>query len=199
MTLLETAKAVAKLLPGEWRIENAQATWEHRIIIQGPGDRMIYVKDFLHNDVRLEISGAYPYALSQYLPYGDDREKTEITVAKTKTPEQIAKAIVSRLLPPYERMLDRCKEGKARADDYQAKKEKIIAMVIKAMPGATRHPHEDKVYWMVPYSGNATCYQDRVQLNISLPPERAAEVLRGLSRQQAVSPDSIGPNGPPKL
>jgi hypothetical protein len=173
MSLFDIAQAVAKLLPGEWTTEDAPENWSG-VFINGPENRRLRFEDMHYNNAgRLEIRGSFDYSLSQYLPYGKDREKTEITVAATKTPEQIAKAIISRLLPPYERMLARCKEGKARADEYKSKRQAVVNRVMEAMPGARQYPHDDtKLYFDEPH-GHIDCYHDRVHIDITLPPDKS--------------------------
>jgi hypothetical protein len=178
MTLLDTAQAVAPLLPGEWQAEEAPENWSG-VFIQSSDSKKLHLQDY---NSRLEINGSFDYGLSQYLPYGDNREKTEITVAISKTPEQIAKAIISRLLPPYERMLAKCKEGKARDDEYISRRNAVVNQVLNALPGTRTYPHEvNRVYFPAPYYGNAGCYPDRVHIEIELPPDTAVKMLMWLS------------------
>jgi hypothetical protein len=180
MTLLELAQEIAKCLPGQWEVLQDPNNWSG-VGIKGPKEQQLQIKEPWNNKDRLEIRGSFDYSLSACLPYGKDREKTEITVAKSKTAEQIAHDITKRLLPAYERMLVKCKEGKARDDKYKADKEAVITSVLEAIPGATRHPHEDTVYWHKPSYGRAICSTDRVQLEISLSPDKAVELLKQLS------------------
>jgi hypothetical protein len=178
MTLLDTAQAVALLLPGEWKAEEALENWSG-VFIQSSDGKKLYLQDY---NSRLEINGSFDSGLSQYLSYAEAREKTEITVAATRAPEQIAKAIISRLLPPYERMLAKCKEGKARDDEYISRRNAVVNQVLNALPGTRTYPYEvNRVYFPAPYYGNAGCYPDRVHIEIELPPDTAVKMLMWLS------------------
>jgi len=131
---------------------------------------------------RLEIRGSFDYGLSQFLPYhGEAREKTDITVSLSKSPEKIARDITTRLLPPYKRMLAYAQEQKAKDDEYKYHKKNVLKQVIIAIGGdAQMHRHDENiVYGYEPYRFEAKHWTgDDIDIRITLPIDTATKVLK---------------------
>jgi len=144
---------------------------------------------------RLEIRGSFDYGLSQYLPYrGEAREKTDITVSLSKSPEKVAHDITIRLLPPYKRMLAYAQDGKRKDDEYKYHKKNVLKQVIAAIGGdAQMHRHDENiVYGYEPYRFEAKYWVDNdLEIKITLPMDQALKVLEYIKLK---SPSGTSPN-----
>jgi hypothetical protein len=170
---------VAPLLGDEWLIDHS---WEGpTIMLTGNEDRAIILSLAWNNKQRLVINGSFQNDLVQYLPYYEDREKTEITVKMDSTPERIAKEIKRRLMPPYERILAYAKERKEKDDEYQAEKRRALEMVKEAIGEDASVYMDEEVLAYDPYPINASYSMGEIKLHITLPLEKAIEILKGLS------------------
>lgn len=175
--LIDIASKVAVLLDGDWAIDNERLENSPGILLNGPEDKILHFTTPYNNTARLEINGIFPHDLSQHLSYSVDREKTEITVAKSKTPEQIARDITKRLMPPYERMLAQTRERKADADFHEGRKRKALELLRNAI-GEKAIIRQDEVISYDP-SCCAKYYGDgSIKLELILPVDKAVEILR---------------------
>jgi hypothetical protein len=87
---------------------------------------------------RIEINGAYNFTaqgLSMHLPssYSGDRQKAEITVARRRPAEVIAKEIRRRLMPQYLHNLEYALKGKEASDKWKANTRDKLAKVRAAL------------------------------------------------------------------
>lgn len=176
------AEAVAPLLGDDWHLDGSWPEDYNGNKLTGPSERCLHFNIGWRTNDRLEIDGHFDNGLSQYLPYREEREKTEITVAVNKAPEKIAQDIKKRLLPPYERMLAIAIERKRREDNYKAKRKEAMERVKNAIGGDvdfTTHRDEDALYGYKPYSFDAQYWTGgEIEFKIRLPLETAIEVLR---------------------
>lgn len=175
--LIDIASKVASLLDGDWTIDQERLDGGYPgIFLNGPDDKSLHFVIPWNNDNRLEISGSFRNGLNQHLPYSGDREKTEITVAKSKAPEQIAKDIERRLMPPYERVLAQTKERKAKADAYEAEKMRALETIRDAMGEGASIKDDDVIRY------NSFCrakyYGGTIKIEVELPVDKAVEILR---------------------
>ena len=115
------------------------------------GNKSLYFRLDWRDKSRLNISGGFE-GCNQYLPYGGEREKTEITVSRDKPVEKIVKDIQGRLLPGYERMLAHAMERKTREDESKAWQQKELEEIAGLVPGGDIR--NGKVY---SYESNITC------------------------------------------
>jgi len=174
--LLKTVKKVSSFLEGKWFIDKE---WNgNGLILNGLDDRSLHFSINWRNKDRLEIGGSYRDGLSQHLPYKS--EKTEITVARNKLPEQIAKDVSRRLMPAYERVLAKAKASKASQDRYESEKAQALERVKEAVGGDTDVRH-DEVFGYEPHSFHAKYYgEGQIQFEITLPLAKALKFLRRL-------------------
>lgn len=164
-----TATGVAKFLEGKWTLDSEKMT------LNGPGERAIDFGLPWNNDSRIIISGCWINDLSQHLPY--KREKTEITVSKEKTHEQIARDITRRLLPDYERVLEKTIYFRAKHLEYQSQKNAAMEK-IKIAIGGDADIREGQIFGYEPYSFQAKYHSDgEISLEITLPVEKAVKLL----------------------
>ena len=174
--LREIVSAVAPFL-GDWQLFYGNY---RGIYLSSSDERELQFAFPWNKSDRLEIRGIFLNGLNNYLPYGDSKEKTKITVSVEKTPERIAQDIKKRLLPPYERMFAIAQKRKQENDQYKAKRRLAMEMVKEAIGGDVhfseyredelygyRHPFKAK-YW----SG------DKIEFTITLPLQKAIEVLK---------------------
>ena len=174
-SLIDKANKIGSLLNGSWTIDQERLDGGYPgVFINGPEDKSLQFRIRWANTERLEISGSYRNGLNQHLPY--DREKTKITVAKSKTYEQIAKDIERRLMPPYERVLARARELKVKADAYENEKMKALEAVKEAM-GEGASIRQDEVIRYSPFC-RAKCYGNEIKIELELPVDKAVEILR---------------------
>lgn len=174
------ARKVISLLGGEWAVDRK---WlkdtNNGLMLNGPDGRALHFCVGWAAKGRLGISGSFRNGLNQHLPY--DREKTEITVSKDKTPAQIAKDIERRLMPVYERVLARAGEMKARCDEYEKEKSRALERVREAM-GGDADVRQGEVFGYKPYSFQAKYYgEGQIKFEITLPLAKAVTVLKRLS------------------
>jgi len=178
----EDARRICEFLDG-WEldedIDSTSYVWRG-LARSAEGRQLLFRLEWNKND-RLEISGSWGMGLYQFLPY--NREKTEITVSRKKSPEKIAKEIERRLLPAYERMFAKAVRHKEANDSYEKRKKDALE-AIKAAIGGDAHFTSDgnKVYSYEPYNCDAEFYTDEVKLELRLPLEKAVRMLKWLKR-----------------
>jgi len=182
---------IAKQLGSEWFVE----PWSQTFKLTA-GDMTLSFSQPYNLQDRLEIRGSFDYGLSQYLPYRGDqaREKTDITVSLSKSPEKIAHDITIRLLPPYKRMLAYAQEHKAKDDEYKYHKKNVLKQVIIAIGGdAQMHRYDENiVYGYEPYRFEAKHWTgDDLEIKITLPMGQALKVLKYIKLK---SPSGTSPN-----
>jgi len=131
-----------------------------------------------NNKDRIEINGCFPNGLSGFLPY--DKEKTEITVSRTKPINKIANDIKKRLLPSYLKMLKCAEEGKKADDDYKAKRLDALQKIADACNGELRDegseplvhrydPDIDAKYWSL---------EKNIKLKVRVSVDMAVKICR---------------------
>jgi len=179
---------IAKQLGSEWFVEPWSQTFKLTT-----GDMTLSFSQPYNLQDRLEIRGSFDYGLSQYLPYRGDqaREKTDITVSLSKSPEKIAHDITIRLLPPYKRMLAYAQEGKRKDDAYKYHKKNVLKQVIIAIGGdAQMHRHDENiVYGYEPYRFEAKHWTgDEIEIKITLPMGQALKVLEYIKLNSGSTP-----------
>jgi len=184
-SLIDIATTLCTLLEGEWYINQDHSDSGYSgVSIETPGGKALNITIPYNNKTRLEIRGSWLDGLSQHTPC--NHESTHITVLQSKTPEQIARDITKRLLPPYERVLAQAREAKAAHDKQEAHKQKVLESLQAVMPNATIR--NDEVYQYEPHriTVKYCSYSDGdVQLELTVPAEKALEILKGLNRGEA--------------
>lgn len=175
--LADLTDKIAILLDGVWATdqERLESGYPGRFL-NGPEDKILHFTTPYNNTARVEINGIFHHDLSQHLPYNMNREKTEITVARSKTPEQIARDIERRLMPPYERVLAQTKDRKAKADAYEAKKMRAIDAIRDAMGSGASIKDGDVIRYN-PFC-RARYYGGDIKIEVELPVDKAVEILR---------------------
>ena len=134
-----------------WEIEDDSTPLSDRAIIRKDTKSLYFHLDW-RDKTRLNIGGGFE-GCSQYLPYQDKREKTDITVSRDKPVGRIVKDIQNRLLPGYERMLAYALKMKTHDDEYKVKKQAELEEIAGFMSGAIIQ--DEKVYTYEPT--NITC------------------------------------------
>ena len=129
MTIKEIAEQVAKSLGVGFEEKDDR----FYIVLEGINKR-IFVHQKYGDTKRVIFSGSFDNGLSQFLPYGDNREKTDISVSIEKSPESMAKSIQSRLLPPYFRMHEICSKRKKEYDTQEEEKQAILKSLSEYFP-----------------------------------------------------------------
>ena len=178
-TLISIAKSICPLLEGEWLINQDLIDQNYPgVFITNLAGKQLQFKSPWNNEERLEISGSFLDGLNSYLSYHSNREKTEITVAKSKSPEQIARDIRKRLMPAYERVLAQAKKNKIIADKQEAKKQNVLECLKEAMDKATIR--DNKVYQWEPYEISAKYHysEENIELKLTLSLSKALSVLQ---------------------
>jgi len=173
-TLIDIAKSICPLLEGEWLINQDLIDQNYPgVFITTLDGKQLHFRTSWNKKNHLEISGSF-HNLYQHLPY--QCENTSITVAKSKSPEQIARDIRKRLMPAYERVLAQAKENKIAADKREAKKQHVLEVLKAAMDKATIRDNE--VYQWKPYHISAKYQYGDIELKLTLPLSKALNVLQ---------------------
>ncbi|MBU0959463.1 MAG: hypothetical protein KKB31_05960 [Nanoarchaeota archaeon] len=169
----EQTKAIAQKIAEAmgWGMEVNENNW-NPIILKGDEKLLISIETYGTTKGRVVIKGHYG-VFSAHLPYRHD--KTEITVSPTKTPEQIAKDIKSRLLPTYQKILAEAQEAKKREDDYQANKKSLLVDVATFIPSP--NIKEDLIYGRDPNVTVKFLYGGDFRLVVDLPIDKMKKVL----------------------
>ena len=174
---------VCKCMEG-WRLDEEQGTYG-TLIMSNDSDGLVF-SPIWNNSNRVEIHGYYG-GLNKYLPY--EREKTEITVSMAKTPERIAKDIEKRLLPAYKKVYAETMEAKKVDDEYKKKKVFILETIQKTIGGDAHIIHDKKVISYKPFECDVKYWSGHnVRLKITLPLEKAIEILKMLGVKSEVRP-----------
>lgn len=134
----ETWTRTARLEDENWRAE-----------ISGPGEQKLFLSNTWGGKGRLYISGSFPDGVE--LPY--KAERPSITVAETKNPEQIAKDVVRRLLPPYVTLLAVVLDRKAKAEEFEAGRKRLAAEVAIVVNGNVKGEMVYSKGWDLQISG----------------------------------------------
>ena len=135
----------------------------------------IYPIEYGHRKGRLSIELSWPntgpergYRTISIMSYERDRlgggdKKTSITVAGDKSPEQVAKAIKSRLLSDVEWFYQKAAEKMKVELDYETKRKAAIDAVAEL----TGHKVHERDYDHTPYFHNHGNYNVKVTVNAS--------------------------------
>jgi hypothetical protein len=126
---------------------------------------------------RLAVRGLWPVDKRNYVH--SSRDSKTITMAATKTPEQIAREIQRRFLPWYQEAYAKAKQEACELDDYE-EKSRQTALALAAIGNDTpshRTPHEGTLSHEGVYI-RYSCRGDRVRLTIDLSADAALEVVR---------------------
>ena len=162
----------------DWELMVDPQPLSDRAIIR-QGDKRLYFRLDWRDKNRLDISGGFE-GYSQYLPYQDKREKTEITVNRNKPIEKIVKDIQNRLLPSYERMLAYALEMKTKDDEFKAKKQAELEEIAGLLEDATIQ--DEKVYTYGPARIECKYWLDgEWALTATLSKEKLKAVLKIIS------------------
>jgi hypothetical protein len=126
---------------------------------------------------RLAIRG-YFGGLWQSIDYRDREVRTDITVSLNKSPAQIAKDILGRLLPVFEPVWKRAKEAKARDDEYirvRNERARALCEILGAQP--LSHSPES-VYAYNPVTIRAEVFGDDVNISLALEYSDAVKLFK---------------------
>jgi hypothetical protein len=80
---------------------------------------------------RLVLWAIRPHELAKHWPH--DAPRRQITVADTKTPQQIATETTRRLLPGYRQIIAQAWEHKRRSDQQNAARDELAAALARAL------------------------------------------------------------------
>ena len=176
-TLIDIAKSICSLLEDEWLINQDLIDEGYQgVFITTLDGKQLQLTTPWNNNNRLEISGSFR-DFYQHLPY--KHENTSITVAKSKSPEQIARDIKKRLMPAYERVLAQAKKNKIIAENQEAKKQNVLECLKEAMDKKATI-RDNEVYQWKPYQISAKYhYSDAdIELKLTLPLSKILNILR---------------------
>lgn len=133
MSLQELATKIAEALGSDWkrstRFDADDSGW--RAELEGPANQRLFLSNTWASKGRLYISGDVPQ--NAQIPYGEVRPS--ITVASTKSSQQIANDITRRLLPEYLPFLEKVLDSKAKSDAFKAGREALAAQVAVVVGG----------------------------------------------------------------
>lgn len=131
------AQALTNATEGVWtrstRFDADDTKW--RAEIDGPDSQRLFISNtWAGSNGRLYIGGSFPDGAN--LPY--KAERPSITVADTKSAQQIANDIIRRLLPPYVALLAIVLANKAQSDAFEAGRKTLAQQVAEVVEGHVR-------------------------------------------------------------
>lgn len=185
---------VGEHLPGLWELNRNPADWNWGAKLTDHETCAI-----LHLNARgnyrsegvtsMTVRGEVPKNARGESPYiGYGKSMTEINVAVSKSPGQIAKEIERRFMPAYMEILKGALDSIASSDTYHDK----VNSVAKRIADLAGVPYETKNDGRVLFhhssheiltDSNAKVYDNDVTLELSLSHENALDVLRFLIRK----------------
>lgn len=174
-------KSIAKILGFELDNRNEEYYWGfNREISRGNKKLWVVALSYGTKD-RIMISGSYPRdAKGSYInPYGYNESRADkISVAASKTPEQIAKDITKRLLPEVERCLGIVQKQIDQNDNYHSSRKETIKYVAdKTGFNYSDHKEDGCIYQ----------YEDELSIDVEPRSEGRLEIkLSGVSKELAV-------------
>jgi len=121
------------------------------LTVNGPDEQVIGISFADRDDSRLCCSGHYPNdpdagGFSEIRPWDSERRELDnptdrITVAASKTPEQIARDIAHRLLPGYVNLLAKVKERRRQVVQYRDRQAEAAKLLLAAAGDLTVNPY----------------------------------------------------------
>ena len=174
----EKMKEVAELLGMTW--EDREESWDNRGVFSNPNDldkKLALSNDGYRAKGRIEISGLYPLD-GQGKHFPQHGYKLEITVAETKTAEEIARDIRRRVLPAYLKNLAIIKEQIARADKYHNDRMAKIRQVADHFGWELQGQDKDVIYPDVPGIYQIEALNDtKVKFRVECSPDTAIRII----------------------
>jgi len=167
MTIKEIAEQVSKLLDAV----SEEKDERFYIVFEGI-EKKVWIHQKWDDTKRVIFSGSFDKGLSQFLPYGEAREKIDISVSIEKSPESMAKSIQSRLLPAYFRMHEICSKRKAEYDKQEEEKQTILKTLSEYFPDPVIRQNE--LMW---YGGRI---QGSIQITYHSPDDMTVKLSCGL-------------------
>lgn len=125
-----------------WKNVSEEDDWKG-VISDGNSFLSISIISWGANKGRIVIRGDYNI-FYQFLPY--KKEKTEITVTPTKTPEQIAKDIKNRLLPTYQKQLKEAQGKKQAHDNFKDNEKATLESIASFMKAGKIEIKDNTIY-----------------------------------------------------
>ena len=198
INLKNAAKAIAKHLPGSWRLDTTNT--RPCEVLLGENGKGICVGTQWNQKGKLRVYGLYPkselagsYGAVERAVLSYKESAPEIGITATREPEAIAREIVRRFLPEYEALFAKCVE---RVKDLEAEhrrrvalQERVIAAIGEPRRGRQDKPTEGLHLWFPDgwnVSGDVEVSSpDWVSIKMSLDPERAVAILRFLGGLEA--------------
>jgi hypothetical protein len=189
---------IAPLLGGTVEIDPECKTW---IKIQLEGNLAITAHLPYNANNRVEFSGCYPHGLNgrrysgrDFVPY-KETAKDKITCSMKRTPLDIARDILTRLLPEYKRLLALCEKRIAqdKADDFQQKQamlavSQVLGVSVDSVRGHGSSAREETIYWHGKEDARANfmtrCNGSEVEIKLQIPTRyalRIAQLVQELS------------------
>jgi hypothetical protein len=142
MTRQEALTIVEKVIPhleGEWAVEKSDSTWQINIV---DGPRKIGFWRWPDGDTgHFEISGLYPHFNGYFT-----RKNKDIKVSVSKSPKKIAKDIMKRFMPGYEKDLAEIVERIDAHDAYYRRQEELLTPFLNLL-GETPRLVDGKPNW----------------------------------------------------
>lgn len=133
------AEELSKATGATWTRTARFGDEDWRAEVAGPGAQALFLSNTWGGRGRLYISGSFPNGVE--LPY--KAERPSITVAENKTPDRIAADITRRLLPAYVALLITVLDKKAKAEEFEAGRQRLAAEVAIIVGGKVK---EQMVY-----------------------------------------------------
>ena len=171
--MLEKGTAVARALWHDHEVSQDEHTWGVTI---RAGKRRFLIRDNNgKNDGRLLVTvpdSMYPEGFSR-------RPITQVTVAETRDPKDVAGDIQRRFYPLYDRLVEAIGEWQ----DQQERLRTIMTLtgqqLMQALPGSRERWPGEVEYRMFPVSGSATIVPDgsSVDLTLRVPAEIAVAIF----------------------
>lgn len=146
---MDFARKVATKLGADWHARRPEVQEGDRPDMYPPrlhgpdGMRLVMRFGGYQNEGRLRIAGDLAGDLHKHLSY-NEREPS-ITVSESRTPDQIAREIMRRLLPTHIEQLARTTARKAEADQYEREREALKGELMRAA-GINSTAHDGTLY-----------------------------------------------------
>jgi DNA polymerase-3 subunit beta len=150
------AEALAKYLPGGWRVEPVEHCDDRALLIRDEDQATLYpIMQRGHTPAerarpKVDISVKYP----EYADYG----RFSATVTMNLGAQHAANEIQRRVLPQYLPQLEKCKQSHAERDERRAKRAGVMAVLSAYLPGQSGGPR-----WPDNNHGDRNTYAGRIR------------------------------------
>ena len=187
----EKMKSVANILGYQWELKQEWSNNAGYLI--GPNQAKIWVRnDEYVIKERIEFNPCYPETQKGrfgkvYQRY-DEKGRMKITVSENKTPEQIARDIQKRFLPPYLEKLQKAVIHIQKIDEYETKKMACLKKVADYLGEdvATPSLKNPRIYsssvkglYVITADSNMM-----IRFEVEVTPEKAIEIIKILEEEE---------------